>query len=108
MPDLRSHKIARAWTGRCAGTFDLYPHIGSADGIHFANGYCFAGIPMGTYLGRKLAAGLIGRGGETIFRERNFPGMPGYRGSSWFVPYVMKYFDWLDRRGGGHPPQSWN
>jgi glycine/D-amino acid oxidase-like deaminating enzyme len=103
MPALRSHKVSRAWTGRCAGTFDLYPHIGETDGIHYAAGYCFAGIPMGTYLGCKLAYGLIGKGGDTIFRERSFPGFPGYRGSSWFVPYVMKYFDLADRRAGGHP-----
>lgn len=99
LPCLQEHKVARVWTGRCAGTFDLYPHIGSKDGFHYAAGYCFAGMPMGTYLGCKLAHGLLGEpGGETIFRERSFPTLPGYTGNPWFVPYVMKYYDWLDRR----------
>lgn len=102
MPALGKHKVSRAWTGRCAGTFDLYPHIGEEDGIHYAAGYCFAGMPMGTYLGRKLAYGLMGMGGgETIFRERRFPSLPGYTGNPWFMPYYMKYYDWLDRRDGG-------
>jgi glycine/D-amino acid oxidase-like deaminating enzyme len=102
IPSLRNARIARAWTGRCAGTFDLYPHIGVQDGIHYAAGYCFAGMPMGTYLGRKLAYGMIGKGGETIFRERSFPTLPGYTGSPWFLPYYMKYYDWLDRRDRGY------
>jgi glycine/D-amino acid oxidase-like deaminating enzyme len=103
LPALSKYKVSRAWTGRCAGTFDLYPHIGEQDGIHYAAGYCFAGMPMGTYLGRKLAYGLIGKGGETIFRERSFPSLPGYTGNPWFMPYYMKYYDWLDRRDGGFP-----
>jgi len=109
MPALRRHKVARAWTGRCAGTFDLYPHIGMANGIHYAAGYCFAGMPMGTYLGRKLAYGMMGdKRGETIFRERAFPTFPLYSGSPWFMPYYMRYYDWLDRREGGFVPASTN
>lgn len=104
LPALAQHRIARSWTGRCAGTFDLYPHIGEHDGIHYAAGYCFAGMPMGTYLGRKLAFGLLGdERGRTIFRERSFPTVPGFTGSPWFVPTFMKYYDWLDRRDGGRP-----
>lgn len=104
LPDIRGHRVARAWTGRCAGTFDLYPHIGEHDGIHYAAGYCFAGMPMGTYLGRKLAYGILGdERGRTVFRERSFPTFPGFSGSPWFVPWFMKYYDWLDRRDGGRP-----
>jgi glycine/D-amino acid oxidase-like deaminating enzyme len=104
LPDLADHRVSRSWTGRCAGTFDLYPHIGEHDGIHYAAGYCFAGMPMGTYLGRKLAYGIIGdERGRTIYRERSFPTVPGFTGSPWFMPYFMKYYDWLDRRDGGRP-----
>jgi len=48
LPDLAAVKLSHAWTGRCAGTFDLYPHIGVHAGVHYAMGYCFAGVPMGT------------------------------------------------------------
>lgn len=102
LPDLAAHLVSRTWTGRCAGTFDLYPHIGEHDGIHYAAGYCFAGMPMGTYLGQKLAWGILGdERGRTIYRERSFPTVPGFTGSPWFMPYFMKYYDWLDRRDGG-------
>jgi len=38
-PDLAGVSLARAWTGRCAGTFDLWPHLGVHDGITYAMGY---------------------------------------------------------------------
>ena len=92
-------RLSHVWTGRCAGTFDLFPHIGTIGGIHFAGGYCFAGVPMGTYLGRKAAARILGRPeSQTIFAERPFPTAPFYSGKPWFVPYAMRYYDWRDRR----------
>jgi glycine/D-amino acid oxidase-like deaminating enzyme len=99
IPEFAALKLSHAWTGRCAATFDLYPHIGTQDGVHFAGGYCFAGVPMGTYLGRKAAFRILGRKeGETIFAERGFPTVPFYSGNPWFVPYAMSVYDWLDRR----------
>jgi glycine/D-amino acid oxidase-like deaminating enzyme len=104
LPGLEGKRIGRVWTGRCAGTIDLYPHIGTHDGIHFAAGYCFAGIPMGTYLGRKLAWGMLGKAeGDTMFRERAMPGHPIYWGNPWFVPLYMKFYDLLDWHDGGRP-----
>ncbi|MEZ5773308.1 MAG: FAD-binding oxidoreductase [Hyphomicrobiaceae bacterium] len=99
LPELGPVRIANAWTGRCSGSFDLYPHFGRHDGIHYALGYCFAGVPMGTYLGRKAAASVLGRPDrETVFAERRFTTVPGYTGNPWFVPAVMAYWDWQDRR----------
>jgi glycine/D-amino acid oxidase-like deaminating enzyme len=99
MPEIRAFRLAHVWTGRCAATFDLFPHIGTEAGIHYAGGYCFAGVPMGTYLGRKAAFRILGRPeGRTIFAERSFPTAPFYSGDPWFVPYAMKYYDWVDRR----------
>jgi glycine/D-amino acid oxidase-like deaminating enzyme len=99
IPEMARLKLSHGWTGRCAATFDLYPHIGTQDGIHFAGGYCFAGVPMGTYLGRKAAFRILGKAeGRTIFAERKFPTVPFYNGNPWFVPYMMKGYDWLDAR----------
>ncbi|HLI10999.1 MAG TPA: FAD-binding oxidoreductase [Alphaproteobacteria bacterium] len=98
VPGFAELKLSHAWTGRCAGTFDLYPHIGTHDGIHFAAGYCFAGVPMGTYLGRLAAQRILGRPARTLFAERRFPTVPFYSGNPWFVPAAMAIYDWRDRR----------
>jgi len=98
VPEIASLKITHSWTGRCAATFDLWPHIVRRDGVHFAGGYCFAGVPMGTYLGTKVAHRILGsKAGDTIFAERSFPAVPLYSGKPWFVPAVMKYYGLRDR-----------
>jgi len=102
LPDLAGTSLSRAWTGRCAGTFDLWPHLGSHQGITYAMGYCFAGIPMGTYLGIKAARRIMGApDAETVFADRPFPTVPFYSGNPWFVPWVMRIWDWQDARANG-------
>jgi glycine/D-amino acid oxidase-like deaminating enzyme len=99
VPDLAGVRLSHAWTGKCAGTFDLYPHIGEHDGVHHALGYCFAGVPMGSWMGMKAALKIMGaRDSATAFDSLPFRTMPLYSGNPWFVPLVMKYCDWLDRR----------
>jgi len=99
VPDLAGVRLSHAWTGKCAGTFDLYPHIGAHDGVHFALGYCFAGVPMGSWMGMKAALKIMGsQDAGTSFDALPFPTLPLYTGHPWFVPLVMKYFDWQDRR----------
>lgn len=108
LPDLRDISLGHSWTGRCAATFDMYPHLGLREGIHYAAGYCFAGIPMGTYLGRKAAASILeAPEARTVFADRRFPTLPFYRGRSWFVPQVMRAYRWLDARDARRPmPQA--
>lgn len=99
-PALSAAKVSRAWNGFCAGTFDLYPHIGLHDGVRYAMGYCFAGLPMGTYLGHKAARQILGDPeGKTVFSEREFPTKWWYTGTPWFLPIYMAHYNWLDRRG---------
>jgi glycine/D-amino acid oxidase-like deaminating enzyme len=98
VPEIATLKVSHSWTGRCAGTFDLWPHLVKRDGIHFAGGYCFAGVPMGTYLGTKAAHRILGdKEGDTVFAERGFPAVPFYSGNPWFVPAVMRYYGLRDR-----------
>jgi glycine/D-amino acid oxidase-like deaminating enzyme len=86
------------WTGRCAGSFDLYPHIGCREGIHYAVGYCFAGLPMGTWFGRKVAERILGaKSAPSVFADRPFGTVPLYRGNAWFLPLAMR---WLSRKDG--------
>lgn len=96
-PELALTPLSHVWTGQCAGTFDLMPHMGRHDGIWYGLGYNFAGVPMGSYLGRQIARRILGQpGSETAF-ERPPPTMPFYTGNPWFVPLAMKWFDWHDR-----------
>jgi glycine/D-amino acid oxidase-like deaminating enzyme len=100
LPDLAGVRLSHLWTGRCAATFDMMPHMGCHDGIWYGMGYNFAGVPMGTYFGRKIAQQILGLPeGRTVFDGSHFPTVPLYRGNPWFVPYAMRYFDWRDRRG---------
>jgi glycine/D-amino acid oxidase-like deaminating enzyme len=98
LPALGDVDLSHVWTGRCAGTRDLYPHMGVENGVHYALGYCFAGVPMGTYFGIGIARRILGAdGGESIFWQRPFDAIPLYRGNPWFVPLAMKWYgrnDW--------------
>jgi glycine/D-amino acid oxidase-like deaminating enzyme len=96
-PDLGDLAVSHVWTGRCAGTFDFEPRIGLHDGIHYAGGYCFVGVPMGTLFGRKLASRVLGRaGGDSAF-DRPFRTAPFYRGDPWFVPLAFRWMRRHDR-----------
>ena len=62
-------------------------------------GYCFAGVPMGTWMGRKAALKLMGdKNGATAFDELPFRRPFWYGGNPWFVPLYVKYLDWQDGR----------
>ena len=99
LPDLGGVRFSHLWTGVCAATFDMMPHVGCHDGVWFGMGYNFAGVPMGTYFGRKIAQQILGLPeGRTVFDSTRFPTVPLYGGNPWFVPYAMRYFDWRDRR----------
>lgn len=98
LPGLGDVKLSNVWTGRCAGTFDLYPHVGNHGRIHYALGYCFAGLPMGTYLGQKAARKILGQEKEaaSVYREIPFPTVPLLGGHNWFVPWWIGWHDWTE------------
>ena len=96
-PELSEVKISRIWSGLCAGTFDLWPHLGMHKGVHYALGYCFAGLPMGTYLGDKAAKQVLGLPeASTVFADRTFRSHPLYTGNPWFVPLALRWYDRQD------------
>jgi glycine/D-amino acid oxidase-like deaminating enzyme len=97
LPDLADVKLSHVWTGQCAGTFDMMPHIGCHDGIWYGMGYNFAGVPMGSFFGLKLAQRILGvPEGACAFESAPFPTLPLYRGNPWFLPLAMRYFAWKD------------
>ncbi|MCB1377044.1 MAG: FAD-binding oxidoreductase [Alphaproteobacteria bacterium] len=96
-PDLKDLRFDHVWTGKCGGTFDINPRIGIEDGVHYAGGYCFAGVPMGTLFGQKLAKRILGqKGGESVF-DRQMDSRFFYRGNAWFVPHAIRWMSRLDR-----------
>lgn len=93
-PDLGDLTFDHVWTGRCAGTFDINPRILCHEGVHYAGGYCFAGVPMGTLFGQKLARRILGQpGGDSVF-DRPADTRFFYHGNAWFVPHALR---WLSR-----------
>ena len=100
-PELADVEITHAWSGLTGYTFDLLPHIGVRDGIHFATGFCGSGVVWAPYLGRKVALKILGReaAAATPFDAHPFQTRPLYRGRPWFLPAVVAAYGTLDRLG---------
>jgi glycine/D-amino acid oxidase-like deaminating enzyme len=103
-PQLKGTKITHAWTGNVAFTLDEMPHMGKFDNLHYALGCNGSGIAMMTYLGQQTARKVAGKSNRVCAFDRpEFPDHPLYNGSTWFLPFVGRYFrarDWIDRRLG--------
>jgi len=99
-PQLASARIDYAWSGYVAYTFDHVPHIGVMDGLHYAMGYCGSGVGRSNYFGRKVAQKVLNlTDGKTAFDNFPFKTRPLYTGHPWFLPMIMKWHDFADRKG---------
>lgn len=100
-PQLASYRIAHAWCGNVAFTFDFLPHAGLRDGLHYCLGCNGSGISMMTLLGRNIADRILGADSAGAFERPAFPTRPFYRGDPKLIlPLVgaaYKLGDWLDR-----------
>jgi glycine/D-amino acid oxidase-like deaminating enzyme len=97
-PDLRDVPITHTWTGRLGLTFDLMPHIGRIEGIHYALGYGGHGVSIATYLGTEAGLLLAGQKSSSPFMEIPHPTRFFYRRQPWFLPFAAIYYrilDWL-------------
>jgi glycine/D-amino acid oxidase-like deaminating enzyme len=101
-PQLRGRKITHAWTGNVAFTIDEVPHMGKLDNLHYALGCNGSGVAMMSYLGHQTARKIAGHVNRVCAFDRpEFPDHPLYNGSTWFLPWIGRYFrtrDWIDRR----------
>jgi glycine/D-amino acid oxidase-like deaminating enzyme len=97
-PQLRDARIEHAWGGTLDVAFDMMPHAGQIDGLHYAIGYAGHGVAMATYLGTLLGACLAGEQVDNPFAELPFPGAPLglYEGRPWFLPLVGAWYKFLD------------
>lgn len=98
-PELESAAITHSWAGFVAYTFDVTPHITTHRGIHYVGGCCGSGVVMMPFLGHKVAMKALGMTAEaaTPF-DRGYRYVPGYFGNPWFMPVIMKYFAFKDKR----------
>ncbi len=93
-PELEDVEVSYAWTGSCAATGDMLPHVGQHDGIYFATGYCFSGLAMAPYLGHKAAMRLLGNieAAETLFTQDELRYVPWPKRQSFLIPLAMQYY----------------
>lgn len=97
-PELRDVPLTHTWTGQLGLTFDLMPHIGRVEGVHYAFGYSGKGLTVGTYLGREIALLLCGQKSSSPFAEIPHQTMFFYRNKPWFLPLAAGYYrfrDWI-------------
>ena len=99
-PQLAGTRFSHLWRGEVAFTMDRLPHLGVREGVHFALGCNAAGLPMGTWIGHKVALQLLGdREGATPYDGRRFPVSPSILGYPWFMPILTTWARWQDWRG---------
>lgn len=100
LPQLKGIRIAYAWSGNVAFTFDSVPHVGSHGSLHYAVGCNGSGVAMMTYLGYRLARKISGDKSNGSPFERPLPTQFLYGGKPWFLPVVGGWFKFLDRLDG--------
>ncbi len=97
-PQLREVKVEYVWGGTLDFAFDMMPHAGTLEGVHYALGYAGHGVAMATYLGTQLAKMISGEPYDNPFEGLPFPGAPLglYNGWPWFLPFAGAWYKFLD------------
>jgi glycine/D-amino acid oxidase-like deaminating enzyme len=96
-PQLRGTRVAYAWGGRVAFTFDRMVHAGRADGVTYAVGCCGSGVAIMPWLGMRLAE-WVGGGPAPELASLRFPLVPApYEGRAWFLPLAGEWWKAKDR-----------
>lgn len=95
-PQLGDIEIQYAWGGTLDIAFDVMPHAGVYEGLHYALGFAGHGIAMATLLGTLTGEALAGVPTSHAF-ARPLPAGPWwYRGDPWFLPFVGAWQRVLD------------
>ncbi|MGE0022430.1 MAG: NAD(P)/FAD-dependent oxidoreductase [Hyphomicrobium sp.] len=97
-PDVDAVPVTHGWDGMIGYTYDEVPHLGrTAQGLHYAIGYCGTGVSRATYFGNKIALQLLGRSeGRTAFDDLAFPSFPAHGVAKRAVPVVETWYRVLD------------
>jgi len=97
-PQLGEAKVEFVWGGTLDFTFDVMPHAGKLDGMHYAVGFAGHGVAAATWMGAKLAGVICGEADDNPFSKISFPAAPiGLRsGNTWALPLAGAYYRVLD------------
>lgn len=97
-PQLAGTRITHSWGGNVAMTLDAMPHIGGADGLHYALGCNGSGVAMMSYLGHSLGRKIAeqSRGPINAFDMGEIPGHPFYFGNTWFLFAIGSWYQARD------------
>ncbi|HEY7096578.1 MAG TPA: FAD-binding oxidoreductase [Terriglobales bacterium] len=97
-PQLSDARVEYVWGGTLDFAFDIMPHAGQMDGIHYALGYAGHGVAMATWQGQKMAEMIASGTTDNPFVNIPFPGAPLglYREKPWFLPLAGAYYKFLD------------
>lgn len=97
-PILADVPLSHAWSGNLGQTFDMVPHIGRLNGVHFALGYSGQGVALSTYLGREAGLLLSGQKRSSPFAAIQPVTHFYYRQYGRFAPllgYYYRFLDWI-------------
>lgn len=95
-PELADARIDYCWGGMVEMTRDRLPRAGEHDGLFYSMGYSGHGTHMATYMGAVMAEVLDGRADLNPWRGMDWPAIPGYFGTPWFLPIVGAYYRYQD------------
>ena len=96
-PQLEGVPVTHTWTGKLGITFDLMPHIGRVNGVHYSFGYGGHGLHTALYLGREIAQLVNGEKSRSPFAEIKHQTYFFYRNEPWFLPLAVQYYRVRDR-----------
>lgn len=98
-PELAATRISHSWCGFVAYTFDELMHVGRHEGLHYAMGYCGAGVGTSSYFGMRIGQQVLGLDeGRTALDGLAFETRPMYTGNPWFLAPSVRYYRWRDSR----------
>jgi len=98
-PQLEGVRLTHTWWGYTGYSFDFFPHLTVHDKIFYATAFCGSGVVWATWLGRKVAQLVMGNNedAKSVIAARPFPTRPFYRGTPWFIPFIIKWYGLKDR-----------
>ena len=96
-PQIGRAEITHTWTGKLGVAFDLMPHAGRVDGVHYAYGYAGHGVAVAGLLGKEMGEMLAGARRSTPLAEIGHPRSLITRYDRLYLPLVSAWFRALDR-----------
>jgi glycine/D-amino acid oxidase-like deaminating enzyme len=96
-PQLRDTQVEYVWGGTLDFAYDIMPHTGVMEGLHYALGYAGHGVAFATHLGQTVAHQILGQQVENPLDGLPFPAVPLYGGNpAVHLPLAWLYYRFLD------------